>query len=105
MSTDWTAGVVRHGAADPVPSRFRYRNAPERCGTYGHPGVTYHPRMDRTWCQCGDVTRDGNHSDWAYAHPASPLRDWWDEDARAQAIAAWEAGGVPAPTYTTGDPA
>ena len=23
------------------------------CGSLGHPGVTYHPGLDNTWCLCG----------------------------------------------------
>lgn len=56
MSTTWTAGVVGHGVAS--PSRTRKR--PDLCAEHGHPGVTYHPQMDRTWCLCGQVVRDGN---------------------------------------------
>lgn len=99
MTTTWTAGVVRHGEADPVPARFRYRRVPERCGTYGHPGVTYHPWLDRTWCQCGAVARDGDQCDWAYAHPASPLLDWWDTEARDTTIQHAVDHGCPVPDY------
>ena len=37
------------------------KDNPDLCAEQGHPGVTYHPQMDRTWCLCGDVIRDGNH--------------------------------------------
>lgn len=34
---------------------------PDLCAEQGHPGATYNPHMDKTWCLCGDVIRDGNH--------------------------------------------
>ena len=37
------------------------RTRPDLCAEHGHPGVTYHPQMDKTWCLCGEVVRDGNH--------------------------------------------
>ena len=50
-------GVV--GLGDPgAPSLTR--KAPERCADYDHPGVTYHPQLDKTWCLCGAVVRDGD---------------------------------------------
>ena len=57
MSTTWTAGVVGHGVSAPPRTRKR----PDLCADHGHPGVTYHPQMHRTWCLCGQVVRDGNH--------------------------------------------
>ena len=57
MSTTWTAGVVGHGVSS--PSRTSKR--PDLCADHGHPGVTYHPQMDRTWCLCGQVVREGDH--------------------------------------------
>ena len=50
MSTTWTAGVVGHGVASPS----RTRKLPDLCSKHGHPGVTYHPQMDRTWCSPGE---------------------------------------------------
>ena len=56
-------GVV--GLGDPgSPSPTRKR--PDLCAEHGHPGVTYNPWQDRTWCLCGDVVRDGDH----YTHAA-----------------------------------
>lgn len=42
---------------DPSPTRKR----PDLCAEYDHPGVTFNPWQDRTWCLCGEVVRDGNH--------------------------------------------
>lgn len=100
MATAWTAGVVRHGVADPVPPPQRFRAAPERCPEYGHPGITFHPQLDRTWCECGGVVRDGGWVLWEFKHPASPLVEWWDEGARASAIrVATDRYGLPVPDF------
>ena len=32
-----------------------------RCASLGHPGATYNPWLDRTWCLCGEVVRSGDH--------------------------------------------
>lgn len=32
-----------------------------RCAAIGHPGATYNPWMDQTWCACGAVIRPGDH--------------------------------------------
>ncbi|HVX57389.1 MAG TPA: hypothetical protein VHA37_06680 [Candidatus Saccharimonadales bacterium] len=32
---------------------------PARCADLGHPGVTYNPGEDKTWCLCGQVTYPG----------------------------------------------
>lgn len=53
----WTIGVVAHGRAG-APSKTRPR--PDLCAEHGHPGVTYHPQQDRTWCLCGETIYDGN---------------------------------------------
>jgi len=29
------------------------------CARLGHPGATYNPLLDRTWCACGVVVRPG----------------------------------------------
>lgn len=42
-----------------TPSTRRKR--PDLCADHGHPGVTFNPWHDKTWCLCGDVVRDGNH--------------------------------------------
>lgn len=52
---DYYAGMSR-----PAQSLPTYRTCPEKCADYNHPGVTYNPWHDRTWCICGDVIRDGN---------------------------------------------
>ena len=97
--TSWTAGVVRHGQADPIPERFRYRSVPDRCPEYGHPGRVYHPQMDRTWCTCGEVTYPGEQVVLAFQHPASPLREWWDDEARDAEVAGYVAAGISVPDY------
>lgn len=33
----------------------------QTCAQLGHPGATYNPLMDKTWCACGAVIRDGDH--------------------------------------------
>lgn len=38
---------------------MRYRTRPDRCAGMGHPGVTYNPLYDRTWCLCGEKIYDG----------------------------------------------
>lgn len=52
----FTAGIVGHGVSAPD----RWRKRPDLCAGNGHPGVTYNPHMDKTWCLCGEVIRDGN---------------------------------------------
>lgn len=32
---------------------------PERCAAAGHPGMTFNPFLDATWCLCGAVIRKG----------------------------------------------
>lgn len=57
----WTAGVVGHGVGGDVsPTRKR----PDLCAHHGHPGCTYHPQLDRTWCLCGERTYRGNQDTW-----------------------------------------
>lgn len=57
MTWDGGFGVVGQGVGG-NPSRTRTR--PDLCPAYGHPGVTYHPQQDRTWCLCGEHIYDGN---------------------------------------------
>ncbi|ROR91719.1 hypothetical protein [Nocardioides aurantiacus] len=40
----------------------RHRPSPELCAEFDHPGATYNPWQDKTWCLCGDVIRQGNHA-------------------------------------------
>lgn len=57
-----TGGLEYHRALPlPVPDYRGTRTRPDLCAEHGHPGVTYNPREDRTWCLCGEVVRDGNH--------------------------------------------
>jgi hypothetical protein len=52
-------GVV--GLGDPgMPSTTR--KAPELCAEHGHPGVTFNPWLNETWCLCGEVITHGNTS-------------------------------------------
>lgn len=99
-----TIGTARQGVSDPTPPRFRFSWRPGACAEYGHPGATFHPQLDRTWCQCGELVRDGDHLDWDHKHPASPLREWWDEDARTETIRADVAYGLAMPDYIKEDP-
>ena len=32
-----------------------------KCAELGHPGATFNPWLNKTWCMCGTVVRDGNH--------------------------------------------
>ena len=63
MSLDrpWTIGVVGHGIGGDKEPHTRH---PERCADHGHPGNTYNPWLDKTWCCCGEVIRDGNTIKW-----------------------------------------
>lgn len=72
LPKDWTigTGAVGHGG-DPSPTRKR----PDLCGAFGHPGVTYHPWLDRTWCLCGRWFGDGDHFEHA-ACCGGPLEEW-----------------------------
>lgn len=38
---------------------MRYRTRPDLCAGLGHPGVTYNPLTDQTFCLCGEVIVDG----------------------------------------------
>jgi len=50
-------GVVGAGiGGDPPPFYTR----PDLCASQGHPGCTYNPWMDKTWCLCGQRVQDGN---------------------------------------------
>lgn len=60
---DYYAGMHR-----PEQHRPTWRTCPEKCADHGHPGCTYNPQMNRTWCLCGEVVRDGNQLD--PTHPA-----------------------------------
>jgi hypothetical protein len=31
------------------------------CAQLGHPGACYNEALDKTWCACGAVIRDGDH--------------------------------------------
>ncbi len=52
---DYLAGWVRPTQAPPQPPK-----RVDLCSTLDHPGVTYNPWADKTWCLCGALVRDGN---------------------------------------------
>ena len=56
---DRAVGVCAVGLIATDPPR---RKRSDLCPAHEHPGVTYNPSQDRTWCLCGDVTRDGNQA-------------------------------------------
>lgn len=41
-------------------SPWRHRLRPDLCPHVGHPGSTYNPIMDATWCLCGARRIRGN---------------------------------------------
>jgi hypothetical protein len=43
----------------------RRRLHPQRCESAGHPGWTFNPWHNRTWCLCGAVVRNGDQVDLA----------------------------------------
>jgi len=47
---------------------------PDLCEGEGHPGVTYNPLTDKTWCLCGERVYKGNQHTWADAK-GGPLRE------------------------------
>ena len=53
-------GIVGHGVN--TPARTRTRKRPDLCAEHGHPGCTYNPWADQTWCLCGAVTYDGDQA-------------------------------------------
>lgn len=78
-SGGWTAGVVRHGIADPAPRpTMTTVERDDLCAALGHPGVTYNPnpRTDRTWCACGARTYAGDAAQHGIACCGGPLDRW-----------------------------
>ena len=59
MSVSRSIGTGAVGLHDAKPI---IRKRPDLCADQDHPGVTYNPWLDKTWCLCGDVVRDGNHA-------------------------------------------
>ena len=41
----------------------RWRRRARRCAELGHPGATYSPWSNRTWCLCGAESVPGDHAD------------------------------------------
>jgi len=69
-------GVVGLGIGGDPSTEFR---RPDLCAEHGHPGVTYNPNMDDTWCLCGQRVRPGNHVD---AITDRGLTIWWPDSYR-----------------------
>lgn len=68
-----SAGIDYHrnhiGWEPPTQHAPRRRKRPDLCADYDHPGVTYNPWVDKTWCLCGEVIRDGDaitRGDWPH---------------------------------------
>lgn len=38
----------------------RSRPIADRCAEAGHPGATFNPWLNRTWCLCGEVVTEGD---------------------------------------------
>lgn len=54
-------GIVGVGdAGDPDP--FPHRKRPDLCASCGHPGATFNPWLNKTWCLCGEVVRAGDQA-------------------------------------------
>lgn len=54
-------GIVGLGdVGDPNP--FPHRKRPDLCASFDHPGATYNPGADKTWCLCGQAVRDGDQA-------------------------------------------
>lgn len=66
MTTEWRrpeGGIGLCGpGSEPQPDPFPHRKRPDLCASFDHPGSTYNPHMDKTWCLCGEIIRDGNHA-------------------------------------------
>ncbi len=73
----WTIGIAGHGVSAPALIRMR----PDLCAEHGHPGVTYNPWHDKTWCLCGEVVVNGNHDTWA-DKCGGPLIEYLTEQER-----------------------
>ncbi len=54
----WTIGNGAVGVRGAPSSR---RTFPELCASYHHPGETYNPSADLTWCLCGARIYYGQH--------------------------------------------
>jgi len=57
MATDWDTFDFRTVAAT---SQHR-----QWCVTNNHPGVTFNPLEDRTWCACGEMHEAGDTATFA----------------------------------------
>jgi hypothetical protein len=52
--TEWETATLPLAPVRPVSVHRAW------CVERGHPGTTYNPLMDRTWCACGEVITDGD---------------------------------------------
>lgn len=78
-------GVVGLGVSGEPATTFP---RPDLCSSHSHPGVTYNPWMNSTWCLCGQRVQPGRQIE-ATTDPG--LTIWWPESYRALL-------GNPAPT-------
>ncbi len=70
----WTAGVVGLGVVDDEPvAIMTLEERDAACTEMGHPGVTYSPSVDRTWCICGESTYLGDVAQHGLACCGGPL--------------------------------
>lgn len=69
--TEWTAGVVRLGIAEPSPRR----TTPELCAFMLHPPVTFSPFIEQTTCLCGSKWWQGNRAIHGVACCRGPLTE------------------------------
>ena len=75
-ATNWVSRSIGTGNLGHAGTPNPYRLRPDLCPNEGHPGVTYHPQQNRTWCLCGAVIRDGDTVTWPKADgEGGPLRE------------------------------
>ena len=59
MTTLLGIGIGAVGLTDAKPIHHK---RPDLCADRGHPGATFNPWHDKTWCLCGEVVRDGDQA-------------------------------------------
>jgi len=74
----WIGGFGSVGLGVPGPKPTSYRR-PDLCADLDHPGITYHPWMDQTWCLCGRRVQPGNQ---VPVITDSGLTHWWPNELR-----------------------
>lgn len=55
----WIGGFGNVGVGLPGPPATSFPR-PDLCAAHDHPGVTYNPWTDSTWCLCGERAQAGN---------------------------------------------